>query len=81
MSDVCCPYCDYGQYIDHEDGYGYQEDELYTQTCINCDKEFDYYTSINYYYTVLCSNGKHKFKPIKGYTHITKKCERCGYLE
>ncbi|MDR3141940.1 MAG: hypothetical protein LBU37_09485 [Tannerellaceae bacterium] len=47
---VECPYCGYGQNIDHEDGYGYNRDEVYNQECCKCGKTFIYRTSIFFYY-------------------------------
>jgi glutaredoxin len=33
MSDVQCPYCNADIDIDHDDGYGYEEDKTFMQTC------------------------------------------------
>ena len=37
--------------INHDDGYGYCEDEIYEQICCSCDKTFSYTTSIHFYYS------------------------------
>lgn len=47
-SDVECPYCEKQQEINHDDGYGYDESELYQQTCEFCDKIFTFTTSIHF---------------------------------
>ena len=60
MNDVNCPYCNAENEINHDDGYGYQEDEIYQQECDSCDKTFTFTTSIIYYYTAEkaeCLNG------------------------
>lgn len=65
--DVWCPYCDKGQEINHDDGYGYGEDGLYQQECINCEKTFVYTTYTTYSYEAMkadCLNGsEHDYKP------------------
>lgn len=65
--DIECPYCGREQNIDHDDGYGYEENEIYEQTCYNCDKIFVYHTEISFSYNVEkadCLNeGEHEFKP------------------
>ena len=33
MKDVDCPYCKAEQDINHDDGYGYEEDGMYEQEC------------------------------------------------
>lgn len=72
--DVECPYCGYEQDINHDDEYGYSEDETYNQQCGNCDNHFVFTTSIHFYYNVEkadCLNGsEHKYKP----TITTPKC-------
>ena len=66
MKDIECPYCEHYQDIDHDDGYGYREDETHQQQCENCEKYFTYTTSIHYYYDVQqadCLNGgEHNYK-------------------
>lgn len=70
MDDILCPYCGEEQQIDHDDGYGYAEDELYTQECRDCNKIFIYKTSITYYYEGMiapCLNGgKHDWEQMVG---------------
>lgn len=58
--DINCPYCDAAQDINHDDGYGYEEDEVHQQHCSECDKYFTYTTSIMFHYDVEkadCLNG------------------------
>jgi len=66
-SDVECPYCGEGQEINHDDGYGYEEDRIHQQCCSSCDKEFAFTTSISFSYDAKkadCMNGgPHNFKP------------------
>jgi len=68
MSDIECPYCKEDQEIDHDDGYGYEEDELHQQECPHCFKYFTYTTSIMYYYEshkADCLNGaEHKWREV-----------------
>lgn len=67
MEDVECPYCEEWQEINHDDGYGYEEDKTYHQTCSDCGKTFVFTTSVSFYYNAEkaeCFNdGKHDFKP------------------
>lgn len=84
--DIECPYCDILQDINHEDGYGYQEDELCQQTCISCDKTFGYTTGILYVYTphlMPCANGgEHELRDMRGIPsedfHGMKRCIHCN---
>ena len=85
-SDVDCPYCGKGQEINHDDGYGYQEDEYYQQQCGDCEKTFSFTTSISFYYETEkapCLNGgdhnwKKRFTP---YYPDQKQCQVCGEWE
>jgi hypothetical protein len=84
MSDTNCPYCGEPIDINHDDGYGYEEDEIHQQECSNCGKTFTFTTSILYCYETSkasCLNGgKHKYE----LTHTCPKeyskmrCEMCG---
>ncbi|MDP4224859.1 MAG: hypothetical protein Q8910_00615 [Bacteroidota bacterium] len=84
-SDVDCPYCGVGQEINHDDGYGYEEGEVYTQECSDCGKTFTYITEISFYYEAEqapCQNGEdHNWQPIKGcpeeYYAGKKRCSWC----
>jgi len=84
--DVRCPYCGEWQEINHDDGYGYAEDEVFEQECWKCDKVFTYTTSTHFYYEVgkaPCKNGgSHEFDPILGHPkeHFAGRycCKYCG---
>lgn len=78
-----CPYCGEEVEINHDDGYGYSEDEVYQQECGYCDKTFVYTTYIHFSYNLHkadCLNGgEHKWKPSitfpKEYTRMY--CTEC----
>lgn len=55
--DCECPYCSADQEINHDDGYAYGDD-VYQQQCWNCDKTFDFTTSIIYCYCPEKRNGQ-----------------------
>ena len=69
--DIECPYCGTWQDIDHDDGYGYEENEVYEQECSECGNIFVYQTSIIFHYNAEkapCKNGgEHKLEKIHGY--------------
>jgi len=83
MSDVECPYCGADQEIDHDDGYGYEEDRVHEQECNECEKAFVFKTSIHFYYEVSkadCLNGApHNFKATKTYPvkYTKMRCVDC----
>jgi len=87
MSDIRCPYCEELQDIDHDGSYGYEENQIHQQQCIECDKYFVYTTSIHFYYDVEkadCLNGgEHKYRKtrqyVEPYDHLNRLvCEDCG---
>ena len=87
-NDVKCPYCDRLQDINHEDGYGYGEDELHEQECIYCSKYFVYETTILYSYKAKkadCLNGsEHNMKAVEHFPNIFPnwvRCIDCGHEE
>lgn len=57
MSDIECPYCGYWQEINHDDGYGYEEDCTHEQECVDCERVFKYTTSISYSYSTYCDES------------------------
>ena len=60
MYEVECPYCEQYVELDHDDGYGYEEDEPHQQDCPKCEKTFTYTTfiSFNHFaYKADCLNG------------------------
>lgn len=56
MSDVDCPHCGTAQDIDHDDGYGYAEDQRHEQPCVSCGQSFGYFTSVLYLYETETHN-------------------------
>ena len=84
--DVHCPYCGVWQEINHDDGYGYDEDRLHQQECSECGMVFCYNTIISFYYTAYradCLNGApHNYVTMK---HFPKAhpywviCKDCGH--
>lgn len=88
MSDVECPYCGDEQEINHDDGYGYEEDKTHEQECGSCEKTFAYTTCISFDYTASkadCLNGSpHQLIPAIGYQYHypdAKHCRDCGFLD
>jgi uncharacterized Zn-finger protein len=83
-TDVQCPYCDKWQEINHDDGYGYEEDKLHEQSCSECDKTFVFTTSVMYHYEAFkasCLNdGSHEFKPTMTHPRCftEMECNHCG---
>ncbi len=67
MRDIKCPYCNADNDVNHDDGYGYEENTLHQQECGNCGKIYTYTTSISFYYEshkADCLNdGKHNYQP------------------
>lgn len=65
--DVQCPYCEAYEEINHDDGYGYEEDVTHQQQCSSCNKYYTYTTSISYYYEAnkadCLNDGEHTWKP------------------
>ena len=63
--DINCPYCGAGQEINHDDGFGYEENVKHQMHCGECDKNFVFTTSISYNYEpekADCLNSTdHKF--------------------
>jgi len=80
MYEVECPYCEQDVEVDHDDGYGYEEDRLYQQECPKCEKTFTYTTYITFThhaYKADCLNsGEHQYE--RTHTHPPECAEmRC----
>lgn len=78
MTDATCPYCGADQEINHDDGYGYEEDVAYEQECPGCEKTFVFFTQVSFTYDVRCQPEDHKFKNSTPLTPDYEQCERCG---
>jgi hypothetical protein len=84
MKDINCPYCDAEIDINHDDGHGYEENELHQQDCDSCGKTFVFTTSIAYYYEATkaeCLNGvPHDYLPTHTYPieFTEMECSMCG---
>ena len=86
MQDIECPYCEKWQEINHDDGYGYAEDQTYEQECSDCGQIFTYTTSISFSYEAYkapCKNGgEHKLEKIHGYPEeffeYKRRCKYCS---
>ena len=81
MSDVKCPYCGDEQEINHDDGYGFDEDRRHEQDCVSCDKTFAFTTSIEYYYTAYCQDGDHELEPYGESFPGMYGCKNCEHYE
>ena len=81
MSDVKCPYCSAKQDINHDDCYGYEEDQEYEQNCRECGKTFIFITSIMYHYNVKCQEGDHDMKPFGDEYPGMYECSKCDFYE
>jgi hypothetical protein len=64
--DINCPYCDAELEINHDDGFGYEEDVKHQMDCDECEKSFVFTTSISFFFDAEkadCLNGKgHNYK-------------------
>jgi len=86
MKDVECPYCGKEQEIDHDDGYGYDEDKLCSQECSECEQYFVYTTAITFSHTAYkadCLNGsEHNYQPTITFpkTSTRMECVDCGEM-
>jgi len=81
MSDVTCPYCGTEQEINHDDGYGYEEDGEYEQGCASCGKDFRFSTSIMYHYTVYCQEKDHEMECAGEKWPDMFECKNCDFYE
>lgn len=84
--DVHCPYCEMGQEINHDDGFGYEEDRRHEQQCPHCEKTFVFTTSISFSYEAekadcLNDGGEHKLKMSATYPrqYSDMGCEDCDF--
>jgi glutaredoxin len=86
MNDVICPYCKKDIPINHDDGYGYEENIIHRQECKFCHNTFAYTTEIVFdyeAYTAPCLNGgEHDLVEINSVPKELfagkKYCKNCG---
>lgn len=82
--DVRCPYCSEDLKINHDDGYGYEQDELHQQECSKCLKLFTYTTSLIFFYNAEkadCLNeGEHQYEKTRTIPDEAARlrCSTCG---
>ena len=82
--DLICPYCEKELDINHDDGFGYEEEVKHEIQCPHCQKKFVFETSVSFYFEsekADCLNdGKHDYKIT--HTHPQEfsemKCSICG---
>ena len=85
MRDVECPYCEACVEINHDDGYGYEEDGNYEQECGECEKVFAYTTWITVHHSAKkadCLNGApHQYKKTATFPEefAVMRCIDCGH--
>ena len=83
--DVECPYCGADVEINHDDGYGYEEDQLHEQEFGACEKVFAYTAWITVHHEAKkadCLNGaEHKYKRTVTYPpeFAKMRCTECGH--
>ena len=83
MSDNC-PYCGTEIEISHDDGFGYEEDELHQYQCHECEKYFVFTTCISISHDLIkadCLNDEdHDYQETRTYPRIFTKlrCKTCG---
>jgi len=65
-NDLECPYCEKGLEVNHDDGFGYEENVNHEMECYYCKKSFVFQTSISFHYEPSkadCLNGiPHEYK-------------------
>jgi hypothetical protein len=87
MSDIQCPYCNTGQEICHDEGYGYEEDTTHEQECHECGRYFNFTTYISFHYTAHCQGdhdmGEWEPIPVDEYFKARREClrENCEHYE
>lgn len=81
MSDVTCPYCETEQEINHDGGYGCDENTDHQQYCTNCDKAFKFTTSISFNYEVSCQSEDHNMEPFGDKCPGMFQCSKCDFYQ
>lgn len=80
MSDVKCPTCGQEQDINHDEGYGLEDDGEFEQECELCYTEFTYVTYVSRYYNVFCGERCHDLVQSK-YVPNLYRCKNCDYSQ
>ena len=74
IHDLECPYCEAGLEINHDDGFGYDQNVNHEMECSECVKTFVFQTEVSFNYTPKkadCLNGEeHNYE-------ITKTFPKC----
>ena len=84
MSDCECPYCGAGCDINHDDGYGMDENEISRDECRSCGKAFAYTITISVDHWPAkadCLNeGEHVWESTwcSPVDHTKMRCTQCG---
>lgn len=84
MGDIYCPYCNEVVIINHDDGYGYDENEKYMQCCKHCNKTFAFTTQVCFVYEASkapCLNGAaHDYEETNTHPRCFRhlECRYCG---
>lgn len=87
MADLECPYCNADQEVNHDDGFGYEEDQRHEMECSECEKMFVFTTSISCYYEAdkadCLNGGQHRLKMSATYPreYSNMYCEDCDYKQ
>ena len=82
-----CPYCGAEVEINHDDGYGLEENEIYEQECGSCEKTFVYTTTIHTSYNLRkadCLNdGQHEWVKTNTFPEYLARvvCRICGEVK
>ena len=86
MHKAECPYCGENNEINHDDGFGLEDDQQWEQECKYCGKIFIFQSSTQWYFhaeKAPCLNGEdHNWVKIVGapreYLIGRQRCSYCG---
>lgn len=82
--DLQCPYCEKGQEVCHDDGFGYEQDVKHAMECGHCGKSFVFLTAISFHYEpekADCLNDdQHHYKISNTFPNefSSMECTMCG---
>jgi hypothetical protein len=83
MDSIECPYCGSEEEIDHDDGFGYEQDVTHQMQCSNCEKNFVFTTYISFSYNAekadCLNDGEHDYQPTHTYPKAATRmrCTMC----